>query len=242
MRAVFFDLVGTLVRERLPIGEQYANHLRWVGVRADAPQLDVAFRQAMLAAPPMIFPGRSFGEAGELEQLWWRHIVRRVIELAGLSEALDEAVFERFFTALYDHFTTDRAWVLYPDVMPTLSALRARGVLLGLVTNYDTRVFPVLQALGLSPLLDSVTIPAHVGAAKPDPVIFGHGLRGLGLLPDEAIHVGDEVEDDYLGAEAAGIQAVLIDRSGRHAGAECLRRIETLTDLLRGPGLPGGTR
>jgi putative hydrolase of the HAD superfamily len=234
-RAVFFDLVGTLVRGRRPIGEEYADHLVRFGVRADARRLDGAFRQAMTAAPPMAFQGRTFDEAGRLERAWWHDVVRQVLGRAGVAGALDDSAFDRFFTSLYDHFTTGGAWELYPDALSALSGLRARGLTLGLITNYDTRVFPVLQALGLSPLLDTVTIPAHVGSAKPDPAIFRHALSGLGLLPGDALHVGDEVDDDYRGAEAAGLHAVLLDRWNQHAGTVGLRRIASLDDLLRQP-------
>jgi putative hydrolase of the HAD superfamily len=196
----------------------------------------------MRAAPAMAFPGRTVMEAGELERQWWRDVVRQVTDRAGLDPRLDGTSFDRFFAALYDRFTTDRAWKLYPDVVPTLSGLRARGLPLGLITNYDTRVFPVLEALGLAPLLDSVTIPARAGAAKPDPTIFRYALDGLGLPPGDALYVGDELEDDYRGAEAAGMNAALLDRSGRHEGAPGVRRIESLADLLREPGSPGGTR
>jgi putative hydrolase of the HAD superfamily len=238
-RAIFFDLVGTLIRGRRPIGDQYAEELRRHGIQADPVRLDLAFGQAMRAAPAMAFPGRTVREAGELERQWWRHVVRQVTDLAGLGHLLEGPSFDGFFAALYDRFTTGRAWELYPEVVPTLSALRGRGLPLGLITNYDTRVFPVLEALGLAPLLDSVTIPAHVGAAKPDPAIFRHALNGLGLIPGDALHVGDELEDDYRGAEAAGMNAALLDRSGRHAGAPSVRRIESLADLLTEPGSPG---
>ena len=147
---VFFDLVGTLVRGTKPIGQQYADWLRRFGVEPDPVRLDAAFHQAMAAAPPMAFPGRSFGEAAALERKWWNGLVRDVVTRAGMTDALSGGTFERFFAALYDHFTTAAAWELYPDVLPALARLRARGSVLGLITNYDTRVFRVLDALDLT--------------------------------------------------------------------------------------------
>jgi putative hydrolase of the HAD superfamily len=241
MQAVCFDLVGTLVRGRRPIGQQYADHLGRFGIAAEASRLDAAFGRAMRAAPPMAFPGRSVEEARALEHAWWRQVVRRVLAGAGLAP-MDGPSFDAFFTSLFDHFTTGRAWELYPDVLPTLAALRARGLALGLITNYDTRVFTLLEALGLAPWLDAVTIPAHVGAAKPDPAIFRHAVAQLGVSPGEALHVGDELEDDYRGARAAGLDAVLLDRSDRPLAPGGPRRIGTLADLVTGPESPGGTR
>ena len=115
---------------------------------------------------------------------------------------------------------------------PPSSRFAGRAPPSALITNYDTRVFAVLEALGLSELLSAVVIPAHVGAAKPDPAIFRYALDRVGAAPAEALHVGDEIDDDYRGAEAVGMQAVLIDRRGIR-GPIGLRRIESLTELLR---------
>jgi len=229
---VFLDLVGTLIRGTRPIGEQYAEQVERFGARPDPARLDRAFRQAMSAAPPMAFPGRTFGEAAALEREWWVAVVRDVIDRAGVADQLRGPAFDRFFVALFDHFTTSAAWELYPDVLPALTGLRERGITLGLITNYDTRVFPVLEALGLAPLLSAVVIPAHVGAAKPAPAIFLEALGRLGADPAGSLHVGDELDDDYRGAEGAGLRAVLLDRSGRYQREEGVRRIASLAELV----------
>lgn len=232
-RGVFFDLVGTLIRARAGIGEQYAYWARRHGAgAADPERLGTAFARAMRESRPMAFPGAGVEEASKEERRWWHGLVRRVVSDAGLSEALgQEGRFDRFFDDLFEHFTSADAWVAYADAPPTLAALRDRGIQIGLITNYDTRVYSVLDALGLSPLIDSVTIPALVGAAKPDAAIFHHALRHHGLPASAAVYVGDEVEDDYLGAEGAGMKAILIDRDGRHEREQGLTRIRSLEDL-----------
>jgi putative hydrolase of the HAD superfamily len=230
-RFVFFDLVGTLIRGTKPIGEQYAEQARCFGAEADPARLESAFRRAMSAVPPMAFPGRPPGEAAALERAWWTGVVREVVREAGMSDVLSGEAFERFFSSLYDHFTTAAAWELFPDVLPSLERLRGKGAALGLITNYDTRVFRVLEALGLAPLLTTVVIPAHAGAAKPDAAIFAFALARAGVAPSEALHVGDEIGDDYEGAEAAGLRSVLIDRAGKFRGQHGLRRIESLEEL-----------
>ena len=231
-RFIFFDLVGTLVRGTKPIGQQYADWLRRFGLEPDPVRLDAAFHQAMAAAPPMAFPGRSFGETAALERRWWDGLVRDVVTRAGMTDVLSGGTFERFFAAVFDHFTTAAAWELYPDVLPALARLRARGSVLGLITNYDTRVFRVLDALDLTAQFSAVVIPAHVGAAKPDRAIFAHALGELGAEAADAIHVGDDIDDDYRGATAAGLRAVLLDRHGRYRGEEGARRIENLANLF----------
>jgi putative hydrolase of the HAD superfamily len=229
---VFFDLVGTLVRGTKPIGEQYAGFARAFGARPDVDKLDAAFRRAMKEGPPLAFTGRTLVETAALERGWWVNLVGRVVEDAGLSEALGGPVFEDFFAALYHHFTTAGAWELFPDVEPALDGLKSRGIRIGLITNYDTRVFAVLEAVGLARYLDAVSIPAHVGASKPAPAIFLHALGQLRVDAREALHVGDEPRDDYEGALAAGLGAVLIDRAGNYRQKGGMRRIESLEELF----------
>ena len=230
--AVFFDLVGTLIRSKESIGEQYAAWARRFGAQtADAHQLGAAFRDAMRQAPPMAFPGVGLEAVAAAEREWWRELVRWVVGTAQLGGVLAGETFERFFSALYQHFTTAAAWEAYPDVAPALQALHLRGVTVGLITNYDTRVYAVLDALDLSDLLDSVTIPALAGAAKPDPLIFAHALQAHLLEPARCLYVGDEIVDDYTGSEGAGMVPVLLDREGKHEG-KGFRRIGSLDELV----------
>ncbi|HEY3382828.1 MAG TPA: HAD-IA family hydrolase [Vicinamibacterales bacterium] len=229
---VFFDLVGTLIHGRTTIGEQYAFWARRFGAEeADPDRLEAAFRRAMLAAPRMAFPGRSRRDAEALERAWWKQLVRAVIGDAGLSPALAGTTFDLFFENLFSHFTTEQAWQTYQDAIPALTRLHARGLIVGVITNYDARVYAVLDTLGLSPLLDSVTIPADVGASKPDAAIFAHALVRHGLDASDALFVGDELEDDYRGAVEAGMQALLLDRDGRWTGMQGIDSIPDLREL-----------
>ncbi len=234
-RAVFFDLVGTLIRSTQPIGEQYAAWARRHGATgANSELMSLAFRRAMHAAPPMAFPDMAtLDSIAAAERSWWRAVVEAVVAECGLETALAGERFERFFADLYDHFTTANAWERYPDACATLDRLRGQNLIVGLITNYDTRVYAVLAALGLSGRLDSITIPALAGAAKPDPAIFAHALARHDLAPSQALYVGDELEDDYAGAESAGMTSVLIDREGRWEG-KGVRRIGSLQELTIG--------
>ena len=92
-------------------------------------------------------------------------------------------------------------------------------------------MFVVLDALGLAPFLSAVVIPAQAAAAKPDRAIFDYALERRRRGRRDALHVGDELDDDYRGAESAGIGAVLLDRAGRYRGENGLRSIESLAEL-----------
>ena len=102
----------------------------------------------------------------------------------------------------------------YPEVPAVLAALRARGDRLAVVSNWDVSLHDVLERTQLRGLVDVVVVSATVGAAKPDPAIFAQALAALGAAPGEAVHVGDDVDLDVVGARAAGIEPVLVARDG----------------------------
>ncbi|HYC81128.1 MAG TPA: HAD-IA family hydrolase [Solirubrobacterales bacterium] len=100
----------------------------------------------------------------------------------------------------------------YPDVPAWLGVLRAAGLKLAVVSNWDVSLDEVLERVGIAEFLDCVVTSAAVRAAKPDPAPFERALECLGLAPGEAVHLGDSPDLDLPGAAAAGIEAVLISR------------------------------
>ncbi len=102
----------------------------------------------------------------------------------------------------------------FDDAAPALRELRACGMRLVCVSNWDYALGDVLDRAGLGGLLDGVTTSAQVGAGKPDPAIFREALEIARSEPGEALHVGDSPEADVSGARASGIRALLIDRAG----------------------------
>ena len=102
----------------------------------------------------------------------------------------------------------------YRDAAPALAELRALGVQLVCVSNWDYSLPDVLARVGLADELDGVVTSAAVGARKPDPRLFEAALEVAGSAADEALHVGDTPTEDVEGAKAAGIRALLIDRDG----------------------------
>jgi putative hydrolase of the HAD superfamily len=125
----------------------------------------------------------------------------------------------------------------YPEVGEALRLLRAGGVRLVVVSNWDVSLHEALAATGLAPLVDGAISSAEAGAAKPDPTIFARALAlaGAGLRATDAVHVGDEAAD-LDGARAAGIAPVLVRRDG--AGVpEGVGDVPVLPDLRGLPAL-----
>ena len=104
---------------------------------------------------------------------------------------------------------------LIPGALDTLQALRDSGVGLGLITNGDARgQRGKFVKAGLEPYFESVQIAGEFGVAKPDPRIFIRTLEELGVSPDEAWMVGDNLYADVGGAQAVGIHGIWVDWRG----------------------------
>jgi putative hydrolase of the HAD superfamily len=126
----------------------------------------------------------------------------------------------------------------YPEVPGVLAALRAAGLRLVVVSNWDVSLHEALATTGLAPLVDGAISSAEAGAAKPDPAIFTRALAlaGDGIAPAAARHVGDDADADVAGARAAGIAPILVLR-GAGAGAAAPPGVPVLSDLTGLPGL-----
>ncbi len=237
-RVVFFDVAGTLIRVRDGVGAQYARVAARFGVTADPAALGREFPRAFRAAPLMAFPGARPEAVPGLEREIWRGIVRDVFAGAGVLPAFEPGVFDAYFDAVYRHFESAAVWEVYPDVVPALASLRALGCSLGIVSNFDSRVVRILDGLALAPWFASVTLSSQIGATKPARAIFARALARHDAEPGQALHVGDSPVDDGEGARAAGLRAVLVDRTGRHPQPPGVARIDSLAAL---PGLIGTT-
>jgi HAD superfamily hydrolase (TIGR01509 family) len=130
-----------------------------------------------------------------------------------------------------------RLWSLVPaDVPGTLERLQELGYGLAVVSNANGTVRERLRLLGLGRFFPIVVDSQDEKIEKPDPRIFLPALKALGVTPDRALYVGDLFHIDVLGARAAGIDAVLLDRDDLRAHMD-VPRIRSLSEL---PAMLGG--
>ena len=218
VRSVLFDAADTLFHTRGTVGELYWSVASEYGCTAGPEDIQEAFRKHFPFSGPL---SRSD------EKNWWKDVVRRVFEDAGMFLNFDE-----YFDRVYEHFASDNTWVLFPETKETLEALASQQIPTGVVSNFDSRLYRVLEHLGILSFFKTITISSEVGFAKPDRRIFLQAARALGVEPWEALLVGDSPHDDVRGAEQAGLQGVLIDRHHRYE-PDGMRRIADLTEILR---------
>jgi putative hydrolase of the HAD superfamily len=207
IRATTFDAAGTLMGIAEPVGETYARFAHDFGVSLSPRALDLGFREVFPSMPPMAFPGLNDTARVRAERAWWHELVARVVRQAG-----DVPRFDEYFDALFAHYASGAAWRAYPEAHEALRSARGHGLRVAVVSNFDSRLPPILRDLGFESLLDTVVTSTGCGAAKPDVRIFHHALKTLGATANTALHVGDSVDADYHGASAAGMRALHLHR------------------------------
>ncbi len=226
IKAIFFDAAGTLIRPARRVGESYAVFARKYGIDVSAGEIAERFRVCFHSAPPLAFPGVAAARIEDLERAWWKQLVRRVFEPWNGFQRFDD-----YFAELFAYFAQPQAWLLYPEVAETLSALERRGMILSVISNFDSRLIGILEGLGTAPRFEHIFVSSRVGYAKPDQEIFHTALKWHSLKASDALHVGDSEDKDLHGANKAGLKGVLVQRNGE-SDSSLSPRITTLSGIF----------
>jgi putative hydrolase of the HAD superfamily len=223
IRAVLLDALGTLVELAPPWPRLRQTLARRHGVEVSEDEA----KRAMLAEMAYYRTHHQEGsDPDTLAELRWRcaGVLRDELPAAA---ALDR-------DELTDVLLDSIRFSPYPDAAPVLAQLRDVGILVAVVSNWDCSLPNVLADVGLGGAVDAVVVSAEVGVAKPDPRIFEVALERLRRDATEALAVGDSLETDVAGAHAAGVRAVLLDRTGAipAAGVEKVKSLSDVASLL----------
>jgi putative hydrolase of the HAD superfamily len=208
IKVVFFDAGGTLFRPYPSVGHVYAQVADKHGVRVSPDEIEQRFRNAWHVRNGLANLASITDE--KIERDWWEGVVREVFaEVAVFRD------FPTFFSELYDFFATAECWRLFDDARPTLDELHAAGYRLGIISNWDHRLFSIVEQLGLRRYFEHIFASAAVGVPKPGRGIFQTAISAFGIEPQEGLHIGDSL--------------VLIDRPRKAYNG--VVQIQTLRDL-----------
>ncbi len=209
IRAIIFDVGGTLIYPIDPIGETYAKLARRHGTQLPIVATTAAFHQAMKNSPPR---AKGTIPSNGDDRIWWKEIVKQSLPERAFPDA---AVFEAFFEEVYRHYAEPEAWGIYPEVFEVLEALRDREIDLAVLSNWDGRLHSVLDGNGLGEFLTRRFISAELGWEKPDMAIYRHVADVMKIQPHSLLSVGDDPRKDIEGPRKAGWQTVQIERPKR---------------------------
>jgi putative hydrolase of the HAD superfamily len=208
VRVVFLDVGETVMRPNPSWEHVYGLALAEHGFETPIEELRAALREVYRSG------GYGFEERVEPSpEASFRRLVeldRQALELVGVRDLP-----ETFYRRLAELFMVTSHWHIFPDVYEAIEGLKARGLRLGVISNWSWQLPELLHALDLVQHFDVLAVSARIGVDKPHPIIFEHALELAGVSPEEAMHVGDNLEADVAGARGAGLSPVLIDRAGR---------------------------
>jgi HAD superfamily hydrolase (TIGR01509 family) len=220
MTTILFDAGGTLVYLDYAF---LARELRHAGIATSAR----AIRYAEYAAKAEV-DRRVLGMVTDTDEIRRRPYFTALLDHLGVGPTVADVLVKRFDAA----HKQDNLWRKMLRSTPTvLSGLRKKGFTLGVISNSDGRIGVILQKCGIAKLFDTVIDSHEVGVEKPDPRIFALALDRLHTRPEQAVYVGDIYGIDVVGAERAGLSALLLDPLGGYVGVPC-RKIRHLRELL----------
>ena len=219
--AIVFDVGGTLLDVAPDAHRRAFDRIAHLGtVPFDA------FRDAVNRAVAEWQAAGGHPSEEDLPTTWERHY-ERALGACGFTGDCAEAA--RIIEAAY---LVD-GWSVFPDAPALLQRLHSQGRTLGIISNWPASLESSLDAAGLRRYFSVIIGSAMTGYAKPHAEIYATAARQLDLDPSRVLYVGDSVEHDFIGAQHAGFQSVLLDRHAKHDGrAPRIASLDALETLL----------
>ncbi len=220
IKAVFFDAVGTVLFPHPGVSQTYARLANGHGANVT----EELIRGRLM--PAYVKQENIDGQNGwttseDRERQRWQDII---------AEVLPETDAEACFRSLWDHYTTPAAWRVPAEIGPLFAALAGRGLSLGMASNFDARLRPLCESFpALAPVRDRLVISSLVGHRKPGRPFYAEVIRRAGVAPADILYVGDDRRNDYDGALAVGMEAVLLAPHGAEPGIRSIRSLSELT-------------
>ncbi|NCO75387.1 MAG: HAD-IA family hydrolase [Cyanobacteria bacterium] len=209
-KVIFLDAVGTIFGVKNSVGDIYTKLAKKYGVNREAEIINHYFYQAFKNSSPLAFEEENEEKIKDLEFQWWQNVTYKTFHQ---NETINDFTdFNTFFIELYNYFKTSQPWVIYDDVIPSLNQWQKQGIELGIISNFDTRIYDVLDNLNLRQYFQTITISSLTGVAKPEDKIFLTALAKHNCQPENAWYIGDSVKEDYWGGKSVGMQCFWLNR------------------------------
>jgi 2-haloalkanoic acid dehalogenase type II len=226
IKAVLFDLGITLVRTWIPeatfrsVLSSFGTDRPTEVIREAIEKTEEDFRESNYRS--------RYGEVAYAE--YWERWDARVLEHLGISRG--EIPVKEIAVRWFEHADC----LIYPEATAVLDRLKRTGIKVGLISNaYEEDIDAILSKAGLDKKLFDIVVGANtIKKEKPHPDVFRHALSRLNVEPGETLFVGDHVDNDYRGARAVGMHALLIEREdGSTTDSSDLERIRSLEEIFK---------
>ncbi|XP_075435337.1 haloacid dehalogenase-like hydrolase domain-containing protein 3 [Ascaphus truei] len=205
LKLLTWDVKDTLLRLRLPVGQQYHAEAKNRGLQVDPASLEASFHQAY-RTQCRLFPNYGLTQ-GMTSHQWWLDVVTQTFYLSGVQ---DDRSVQPLAEKLYQDFCTAHNWEVLPGAREALEGCRNIGLKMAVISNFDRRLEEILRQCNLDKHFEFVLTSESAGIAKPHLGIFHKALRLAKVSPHQAAHVGDDYVNDYKAARLAGMHSYLI--------------------------------
>jgi putative hydrolase of the HAD superfamily len=230
-KAICFDMGYTLLMHRPTGPDLYRRVLADSGIDVTLEALEGALAPARDHYMKSTREGRDFESSMEQARGFWAEYNGIILRALAVPDDRHQEVGERIYTSAW----RPENWVIYPEVMATLEALRVEGIRMMVISNFVDTLRAVCELHQVAVFFEDIIASVEAGAMKPDPRIFGLALRRLELDAVDVWHVGDNYWADVLGSRAAGMTPVLVDRERAVPHPDCLtvQSLHELVELVR---------
>jgi HAD superfamily hydrolase (TIGR01549 family) len=233
IKAIFFDLDGTL-RHSIPTGgEVFTDYVKTLGLQVNEEANLRAMRwEHFYWASSVDLRNDLLAHPIETETFWIEYSRRRLLALGAAEEWAVEFA-PKISVHMGEVYKPDS--IVPEDVRRTLPQLKESGYILAVISNRDKPFQDVLDDHGIGKLFDFSLAAGEVSIWKPEPGIFEHGLQRVNLAAEEVIYVGDNYYADVVGARNAGLQPVLYDPLGIFPDPDCatIKSFEELNFIVK---------
>lgn len=231
IRAIFFDLDGTLRFNRPSGRECFMDFAATLGVPTSRGQRDLVWRwehyywanSSDLLTDEAKYPERD---------AFWLNYGR--LQLIQMGCSVEQA--EQLAPVVHNHMNENykpENWV-DPVTYGLLAELKAAGYLLGVISNRDLPFDEELAQLGLEEYFTLAISGGEAGSKKPEAGIFNYALKRADARPEQTMYVGDNYFADVVGARNAGLHPVLLDIGGifHQPGCPSIKTLRELSGIL----------
>lgn len=224
VKGLIFDYGGTL-----DTGGDHWSEVIWDAYRKAGVAVDKAeFREAYVYAERELARERHILPAHDFHDML---LIKMKIELNWLVEQglmSPDAVEQKSETIARLCYEAARDRV--HEATPVLQALSEKYPIV-LVSNFYGNIETVLTDFGIRDFFQAIIESAVMGIRKPDPRIFEHGVKALGILPEQTLVIGDSYRKDIVPAESIGCQAIWLKGKGWTEEEDAQLHPNTISEL-----------
>lgn len=234
IKAIFFDLDGTL-RHSVPAGgDVFSDHVASLGLHVNPEdRLRAARWEHLYWASSVDLRDDLLAHAGETDNFWVEYSRRRLVAL-GVSPSMSVEFAPKVSAHMGEMYRPES--IVPEDVRKTLPELRQAGYLMAVLSNRDKPFHELLASHNLSEYFHFSLAAGEVNIYKPEPGVFQHALDRAKVTAQETVYVGDNYFADVVGSRRAGLQPVLYDPTGIFPEADCttIRSFDELGTVISG--------